>query len=144
MKVVIPSPTPKCPAYLALTQEGVECQEWICTHENDYGAYFAWHWRKRQPFVVVEWDVIPFPGAIRGLADCPEPWCVHEYPLQPGYLAHSLGIGKYRPTGDPPHEWAETEWKYLDAEVVRICQQRLSPRPCVHTPAVAHARGLRL
>jgi hypothetical protein len=138
--IVVPTPKLSSPAWRALRMEGIEdLWEWRCTDPYDYGRWFAYAWDEGEPFVIVEWDVIPWPGAVPGLLDCSSPWCTHAYPLHRGRLATSFGIGKYIPTGPAPDEWRQTEWQQLDGQVVPVLRERLGA-PHVHEPPVAHAR----
>jgi hypothetical protein len=104
-----------------------------------YGAMFASLWNAGDPFIVVEHDVVPWPGAIAKLAECPNGWCTHDYPLHRGNVTRSFGIGKYRPQGPAPEQWATTTWDQLDGQVIPVLN-RLYRRPCVHEPPVAHCR----
>ena len=139
--VVYPSNIVRAPAARALEMEGiVDILEFPCAQPNDYGIYFAGLWDAGAPFVIVEHDIIPWPGAIRALLDCPEPRCTHRYPLHRGNVALSFGIGKYIPEGPAPEHWATTRWDALDGQVVPVLNERLGP-PHVHEPPVAHARS---
>jgi len=139
MTVIIPTPESESPAFRALQMEGEDAQEVLCSGSFDYGREFSRLWNLGQPFVICEWDVIPWPGAVAALLDCPESWCNHRYPLHRGKLANSFGIGKYRPSGSALEEWAETPWHLLDGFVVPELLTRIG-RPHVHEPPVAHAR----
>lgn len=44
-----------------------------------YNAYLAGRWRVGQAFVNMEHDIVPWPGAITALWQCPEPWCAYGY-----------------------------------------------------------------
>jgi hypothetical protein len=50
---------------------------------NYYAEQIAQWWAIGEPFIIVEHDVVPWPGAIEMLAECPEPWCAIE--VHPGY-----------------------------------------------------------
>ena len=147
--IVVPTPELDSPAYRALQIEGVyarthppQLREVLTPAPYDYGCLFADLWNAGGSFVVCEWDIIPFPGAVYDLLECPEPWCTHRYPLHQGNLTTSFGIGKYRPPkGDrAPLIWRETPWHLLDSAVLPVLKKRLSVKPHVHEPPVAHAR----
>lgn len=139
LRVVVATPEADCPASLALRFEGVEIEEHVLMDDLAYGNLYADLWEAGEEFVLCEWDIIPWPGAIQGLAICPEPRCSHPYPLAPGNVALSFGIGKYRPIGPAPQHWRETRWNMLDGQVVPVLNERLG-RVHVHDPPVAHAR----
>lgn len=138
---VVVTPERNCPAHRALAMEGVPHDEIHATRSHDYGEWFAALWNMGQPFVVVEHDIIPFPGAIERLWNCPEPRCTHRYPLHQGNVTLGFGIGKYVPQGPAPDSWRETEWRMLDGMVVPVLNERLG-LPHVHEPPVAHARAV--
>lgn len=127
------------PALLALRMEGLEVIPYPCAGPCDYGRMFAELWNEGQKFVVVEHDIVPSPGAVEALLDCPEKHCTHQYPLNQGQLAISFGIGKYDPAGTAPAEWASTPWRMLDGAVLPEVRKRLGV-PHVHEPPVAHVR----
>jgi hypothetical protein len=45
--------------------------------------------------VVVEHDIVPPAGAIRGLFSCPHPWCYHLVELQGRLTPATLGLAKF-------------------------------------------------
>jgi hypothetical protein len=139
MNVYVATPELGCPAVHALRMEEASFSTLLCPNPESYGEHFSRVWDRGQPFVIVEWDIVPWPGAVRDLLACPKPYCTHRYPLHSGQLAVSFGIGKYVPRGPAPEEWATTEWKYLDGAVVPVLHERLG-RPHIHEPACAHAR----
>ena len=50
---------------------------------GDYGysEYFRQRWAEGETFINLEHDVVVYPGALKALWDCPEPWCVCDYHL---------------------------------------------------------------
>lgn len=128
----------ECPAHWALAQERVHHRIVLNGDGWRYGRSFAQFWNKGEPFIHLEHDIVPWPGAIQELIDCPEPWCVFES----AYLGKTMigfGIGKYRPEGRAPKEWSVTDWRCLDGVIVRDLRERFGPE-CIHNPPVAHAR----
>jgi hypothetical protein len=118
--------------------EGLVVVETLTVEPCDYGEYFTNMWARGAPFVVCEWDIVPWPGAITRLLECSEPWCTHRYPVG-GNVTTSFGIGKYRPSGPAAEEWARTPWHLLDGLVVPVLRARLG-EPHIHEPPVAHVR----
>lgn len=59
-----------------------------------YLAYWQARWKDGQTFINVEHDVVPWPGALEQLWECPKPWCAFGYaePV-PGYPV--LGCAKF-------------------------------------------------
>lgn len=141
MNIIVPTPIQGCPAHHVLLTEGVIHGEYLCTGQTSYGELFAKTWNEGQPFICCEWDICPAPGQLEALAECPEPWCTHAYPIPgPGDPIVGFALAKVKPVGPAPKSWSKTPWERLDGAVLPILKERLSPAPHVHEPAVAHAR----
>lgn len=141
IELVIPA-VDDSPAWNALQMEQPDgaILTWAhCIGPNDYGQVFAHLWEVGDPFIICEHDIVPWPGAVEQIATCRKPWCSFKYPLNRGHLATSFGIGKYTPDGPAPDSWRETAWDRLDGQVIPHLR-KLYGAPCVHSPAVAHAR----
>lgn len=65
-----------------------------------YGRLVKHMWGIGNGFVLVEDDVVPWPGAINQMLECGEDWCAFEFPrTQPTYEPRSgwcLGLGCVR------------------------------------------------
>lgn len=59
-----------------------------------YTELFEQLWAAQQSFIVVEHDIVPFPGALRELVQCTEAWCAYRY-LLAGGLHAGLGCTKF-------------------------------------------------
>lgn len=79
-------------------------------HEYSYGDFLnELSHKETGPFIIVEHDCFPWPGAIQEILGCPEPYCSFGGTLQ---------CAKISPTGDdlvPP----KTKWGQVDAEMWR-------------------------
>lgn len=143
MRVYVATPKVYSVAARAIRMEAIGVEEWVCTEPFDYGRYFAATWDEGEPFVLVEHDTVPWPGAVKALHDCEQSWCIHRYPIGRGDLERSwtvaLGIGKYRPSGSLPTKVTETPWQLLDGVVVPALRERFG-EPHIHEPPVAHAK----
>lgn len=139
MRVCVATPEYHSPAARAMRMEAIGVEEWLCEGPLHYGRAFAAAWS--EPFILCEWDVVPWPGAIKLLWDCPQPWCIHRYPIGRGMQqwTPALGIGKYRPAGKPPLELRETPWQLVDGVVVPWLMETFG-EPHVHEPPVAHPK----
>lgn len=148
--VVIPTTTHACVATLALITEGVyNVNEIMMRSRFDYGMLFTEYWIKRQGFIIVEHDVIPWPGAIDELQECPNDWCAFRYPMfdikKEGLCNKGLGCTKFsrRLTHEPFDTiWGETPWQELDGWVSTYIE-KLGYEIHIHTPPVAHIKALR-
>lgn len=114
--------------------------------EYSYDLLFRQLWNEGQPFILVEHDIIPWPGALGELWTCPEPWCGFPYILY-GEPRSFLGCTKFDPSrlGDCPLSGDLTEWQKIDRIIIKNLLMRerdwKSPpkyKDHLHSPAVAH------
>jgi hypothetical protein len=108
--------------------------------ELDYGRALTDHWRDE--LIVVEHDVVPWPGAMQAISGCAHDWCVYGYPFAPRKIGHALGcrrvsarVIEQRP--DLPKRWAGVAWNQLDAAVYKA----LGGMPHFHYPPLAHVKA---
>lgn len=129
----------ECPAHWALAQERVEHEVVLLgDDEHDYGRNFADLWNHGEPFIHVEHDVVPWPGAVTQLAECPEPFCTFEAPIARGTISVGFGIGKHTP--EPPAPMID-RWDRVESAAMQWLRERGILRH-VHYPPVAHARSV--
>lgn len=149
MKIYIPALQEDCPAHLALKQEGVE-HEIECVPRYDpyyYSILLARLWRRGIGFVILEHDVVPWPGALNELAYCPNEWCTFPFPKFGEMLEGGLGCVKFSDslvTRFPKlyENWFNTHWKLVDGRMLSSIAGVLhGPQPCIHNPPVAHVRS---
>jgi hypothetical protein len=149
--VIVPTSRPLPPPVRALVAEGEEVVEVVMQDDNHYGRLMTMQWQTRQGFIVVEHDVVPWPGAIRQLRECPEDWCSFEYPMpfsawepvRQGFC-YSLGCTKFSTAlverHQPTPEWGGTCWDGLDGQVIGMLQT--AGETChLHSPPVAHLKA---
>jgi len=68
----------------------------LLAKNDDYAyarALMGW-WETHQDLVVIEHDIVPDPGMIRGLLECPGLWCGHPYHVGDGRYTYGLGLCK--------------------------------------------------
>lgn len=134
------------PGARALRREGVYPQTVLLDGDTEYARVLSALWRASESFVLVEGDVVPWPGAVRALLDCPEPWCGHNYPIASGFNCGTLGCVKFgaalmRQWPSLWVRWEGTPWRQLDIAVFRAVAAATGMIDFhVHTPPVAHAR----
>lgn len=98
MQVIVPFAGPSWPIHavkLALKQDGVEPR---FEHMTDDGSYFKLVeglWQERKGFILVEHDIVVWPGAIHELEHCPESWCTIPYYCSMGWIVDGLGCTKF-------------------------------------------------
>lgn len=49
--------------------------------DYEVGDYFKERWREGKTFINIEQDIVPWPGAIKAIWDCPQEWCVYDMHL---------------------------------------------------------------
>lgn len=142
MKVYVATCEANSIASRALRMEGIGYMPlWTHIDEFSYGRGLADLWDRGDQFVLLEHDIAPWPGLVKQLWDCPEPWCTACVPFPNGTETSGLNINKFVPRGRAPEVWRETPWRMLDGEVLHRVRTRLGVNPHIHTPGVAHCRA---
>jgi hypothetical protein len=98
-------------------------------------------WQEGEPFVIVEHDIIPWPGAIEELFACSCAWGAYSYKLHGGIgIYHGFGCTKITPElmDATPCIWSQpAHWNTLDQRLWFAARAKgLEPHP--HRPAVTH------
>ena len=120
---------------------------------SDYGAYarlFRQLWRRGEAFAICEQDVVPTPGQLRELRDCPAPWCsfLPTEGLYPDGPMFSLVKFSHWCMRDHPHAAddalilgnhrdREAGWWEVDSAMARNMEIRRVPW-CLHDGRVDH------
>lgn len=105
MKVVVPYSRHAFATLIVLRGEGIEPRQVECTENDSYFNLMRDLWAEGETFVCVEHDVLPHPGAIQKLWECPEPWCGHTY-----YMRGRLGVVAFGCTKFSADLIAATPW----------------------------------
>lgn len=128
---------------LNLVMDGIEARyvrlDDAIAADYEYARLFRQLWDEGDPFVIVEHDVIPWPGAIRNLWECDEPWCAYPYYVRGGLHA-ILGCVKFVPEALGPCPLPEGEaihWTNVDEIAIPELSRRGFPGH-QHHPAVSH------
>jgi len=135
-------------ARLALRQDGIEFKLHYVDQDESYYDLLSGLWADQQGFIIVEHDIVVWPGAIGQLEECPEPWCLYPYYASVGWCSDALGCTKFsaellRQYPDVLKEPFPTccshskYWCGLD----RLIAHRLKEygvEPHVHSPAVVN------
>ncbi len=113
-------------------------------NDDSYWQLLSKAWEKGEAFAIIEHDVLPWPGALKEIQDCPALWCAYTYKINLGYgITHAFGCCKFSADliRQLPHAWSNMEdrhWSKLDSQ---FCYYALRagyiPHP--HRPAVIHA-----
>jgi hypothetical protein len=107
----------------------------------EYGRLLRWLWQEEETVVIVEHDIVPWPGAVEELYNCMGMWCSCSYLYAGGYgLYHGLGCTKI--SGNLmralPHLWdGDLEWFSLDQRLL-FAARTIGYEPHPHRPPVIH------
>ena|SRR5687767_14058969 len=151
MRIIVAAVRENCPAHLALTMEGVEHEVVMCEGDLGYGEQLARLWHEGKGFVLVEHDIVPWPGAMKQIVDCDFQWCSYPYPLNErngdplGHLGKALGVMKFgdrilQRFPDLPDVWAGVPWWNLDGHLEPELRNRHMVTIHQHMPPVAHVK----
>ena len=149
LPIIIPTTSIGTPTALALTMEGLEVREVMMNDYHHYGRLVTEQWQSGQGFILLEHDVIPWPGALAEMDACAQECCAFEYPSgkiieepRSGWCS-SLGCVKFAtslveriPYGA---EWQNRGWDELDGAVFATLQGEVETH--IHQPPVAHAKA---
>lgn len=96
MKIIIPYAGEfPVQAVAAVTQLSMAPTTWnVGDSDTAYFDLLSRLWSEREPFIVVEHDIIVTEAAIAGLIECPQPWCSCPYPWYNSTLT-GLGCTKF-------------------------------------------------
>lgn len=130
-------------------------QQWLLTDyspryvdvsksDDAYWIFLTDLWRKQETVIIVEHDILPWPGALEELEACPGFWCAYSYDQRGIGIFHSFGCVKF--TGELmrllPNIWEgiNTHWSQLDQQFEWRAFQA-GQRPHGHRPPVIHLHG---
>lgn len=116
---------------------------WVNVGDDDdaYRRLLKRIWGERQTVVIVEQDVVPWPGAIDELHHCMGEWCSCAYRIHGGYgVYHHLGCTKLSAAlmqklpdiWDQPRHWASCDVH------LRWQADQIAVLPHPHRPPVIH------
>jgi hypothetical protein len=135
-RVVIPVLNGDDPAALALKWERLFPEVYIVDGEYGYGELLARTWAGERGFCLVERDIVPWPGAIQELWECPKLWCGYKYMLGRGCLGPGLGCVRFSDelVRSELVTFADVPWHEMDGYLMRTLGSYH-----VHEPPVGHA-----
>jgi len=149
MKILIPALNENPLAAKALRAEGLNPTVRIVNHYTSYSKIIQEYWNAHETFIIVEHDVIPWPGALKQLWDCEEEWCGFAYPLHAQTLFGGyLGCTKFDKTliERTPHliyVIDNLRWMDIDGQILTLLQKITKAKHFhQHSPPVAHIREL--
>ena len=117
---------------------------WVPMGDDEaYWRLLRDRWRDGGKFLLVEHDILPWPGALRELWDCPHRWCSLPYYLQSG-VGYAFGCTKFEPAhlpdiGDVVEALETRHWYSLDTKVIGTLRDRYGVTAHHHPgPPVIH------
>ena len=125
--------------------EGLRPHVAIMASDWDYANLLTAYWKSKTGFVLVEHDIVPWPGAIASLQACSEDFCAYSYPYgTAGGMTRTLGCIKVSTELVLAHprlyrEWANCVWQNVQIyflNPVRNCSTQVDCHE--HFPPVAH------
>jgi|SRR5215831_7556408 len=153
MKVVVPfavsdSTWTLAAVRMALRQDGIEAQYVQMRENQDYHKLLRALWGEKETFVVVEHDVVCWPGAIQRLVNCRESWCTLPYYCSVGWITDGLGCTKFSGSLQRKYpEFLSAPYPSCCAHSVAYCGldrtiahrfEQLGIEPHVHSPGVVN------
>lgn len=148
MRVVVPTPRKSSPAVYALQEEGLKLEIGLCDGDFDYGRHLTRWWLDGTGFVLVEWDIAPWPGAVQAMWECEHDYCAHWCAMDHGLacwlncVKFSAELTRKYPEMPDKWRWAEQPWNGLGGSVC-LPVREIAGGVHEHHPPVAHVRGLR-
>jgi hypothetical protein len=101
-------------------------------------------WRERKSVIIVEHDIVPWPGAIEELWNCSCHWGAYSYQIDGGIgIYHGLGCTKITThlMDAVPTIWERPEpWHLLD-QILFFEARNCGLEPHHHRPPVIHLHG---
>ena len=141
MKIIVPTAPDVDPiAATVLESQGYHPDVRPTGGRDGYVSLIEHLWSERETFVIVEHDIIPWPGAIDEMWACPAAWCAFPYLLSGGYDA-ALGCTKFDetlmravhyPYTERPDRWQNAEW------IIARVRDAVGFLPHRHAPPVTH------
>jgi hypothetical protein len=108
---------------------------------DGYRQFFKGLWERRETVIIVEHDIVPWPGALDELWQCPCTWGSYTYHLHGGLgIHHGFGCTKLsaRLMEETSDVWESSSgWNMLD-QVLFFEARALGFEPHHHRPAVTH------
>jgi hypothetical protein len=109
--------------------------------EHGYSDLLKRLWANLETVVVIEQDVLPWPGAVEELHSCIGEWCTCSYRYGGGYgLSHMLGCAKLSIAlmKKLPGLWDKpVPWARCDAHLYYAARE-VGQEPHPHRPPVVH------
>ena len=140
MKVIVPFTKISKTQITVFQIEGIQPEYVPMTHYDSYWKLLKRQWEAREPFILVEHDILPWPTALAQLEACYDPWCALPYMIGGrfswafGCIKFGQGIFDKLPTildELPYRNWfnldSEITWRAETNHQVRLHRHHASP-----------------
>jgi hypothetical protein len=140
--IVVPTLTEDCIAAIAIRNERLKPQVVIMTDDLSYSRLLTQLWNQGQSFILVEHDIIVWPGALAALSECSKLYCGYQYQIS-HRLGGTLGCTRFSKdlilnNSDFPKFWADIPWHHLDGKVAEAMLSIGIEDYHIHYPPVTH------
>jgi hypothetical protein len=138
---------------VALEMDGIAATFVQTLAEDAYFNLWKELWDKGERFVLIEGDILPWPGAIQQVWDCPENWCGFPMYIH-GFIQHSLGacpkfsaelLAQTKGAMDAARDLTAmgiysppTTWRGIDTRLMYVLMRSGLHGAHLHGPAVTH------
>jgi hypothetical protein len=144
MKVICPHTTLHPVTKMVLDSYNLGVQYVPLYGTDGYRQLLQQLWQEQEDVVIIEHDIVPWPGCIEELYNCPGEWCTNSYHWQGKVgLYHMLGCTKISVAlmRSLPDVWAQPgDWSLCDRRLF-FAAQALGKDPHQHRPPVIHLKG---
>lgn len=149
MVVLVPFTALTLATQIAVGTEGLPTVYHHCPEEDSYWETLSKWWKTAGGVLVVEQDIVPWPGALKQLSECPNHWCTFPYLSHIGVVGDALGCTKFSSElmlqvpdlFEQMDElgWSDAthSWRGLDRKLSYVLR-RHGLQPHMHEPMVAH------
>lgn len=168
MKLVIPYTKLELATELYLLDKTVESFEFEVEYKDVSSDHWAYTrvleelWEQGESFVLMEHDIVPWPGAMSAIAKCHFPWCFYGYTPDTDYLGNRAApfglvkfskdfIQRYYDVWTEMRSYYKSDYEYVWMEHDKWLLQYVVPRkgsnscdsyrPHQHSPSVFNANS---
>jgi|WetSurMetagenome_2_1015567.scaffolds.fasta_scaffold988389_1 hypothetical protein len=143
MRIIVPYANLESATRLAILGDGYKPELLELDANEGYWKLLLGLWLARKSFIIIEQDVVVFPGAIKDMADCKHSWCARPYMLN-GKLRPALGCTKF--TKEIIYKFPDLlehipegkrHWSGLDTRLIKLLEDK-GFKCHIHRPAVTH------
>lgn len=144
MRILIVTVEEKCPAEFAVRSDGWTPELRVIDREDlfAYGRILHEFWQDGEPFINIEHDMAPWPGAIQALRSCELEFCLFGYPRAEqgsmGMTRFSRELIRRFPKLSETNHWSRASWNNVENAVLGGLKNVPKHQ---HFPHVAHLSG---